>query len=301
MSHRSILVLTPVLIAPILLVACGRVSETQTEMLGPVDSATWDKEITNSIGMHFVRIPSGKFQMGSPENEEGRYSEEDLHPVEITRDFWMGIYEVTQGQYEKIMKTNPSTHSAKGEFKDKVKGMDTTDFPVERVSSFEAIQFLDRLSALPEERRAGRLYRLPTEAEWEYACRGGEASHQAFNFGNVRSTCYANLAFTLSDDQKTSLPSLGRTCKVGSYKPNGFGLYDMHGNVDEWCSDWYEKDYYQKSPLRDPTGPSEKADGRVCRGACFVEGMGRTAQRRWSLAEYGTFHIGLRAVLVPRQ
>jgi formylglycine-generating enzyme required for sulfatase activity len=108
------------------------------------------------------------------------------------------------------------------------------------------------LSELPAEKRAGRKYRLPSEAEVEYACRGGAPSYQVFHIGNSLSSMQANFNGNAPYGGAAKGPDLGRTCKVGSYKPNRFGLYDMHGNVWEWCSDWYGGDYYGKSPRRAP-------------------------------------------------
>jgi formylglycine-generating enzyme required for sulfatase activity len=216
-------------------------------------------EITNSIGMKLVRIPPGKFLMGSPIEEVGRFDHEDEHEVAITQPFYLGVYEVTQQEYEEVMGKNPSWFSPKGGGKDKVKGMASRSrqFPVENVSWEEVVEFCRKLSERTEERRTGRTYRLPTEAEWEYACRGGARETTPFHFGP-----------TLSPDQANISSRLGRTTVVGSYKPNAFGLYDMHGNIWEWCQDWHDEDYYKRSPPRDPPGP-EKGRHRVLRGGAW--------------------------------
>ena len=200
-------------------------------------------ELTNSIGMKLVLIPPGKFLMGSPKEEEHHeIDEEPRREVEISKPFYLGAFEVTQAQYRQIMGTNPSFYSPTGDAKDEVKGLNTDDFPVERVSWHDAKQFCVKLSALPAETKAGRVYRLPAEAEWEYACRAGTTT--PFHFGKSLSADQANF------DERVDLPGenkgewLGRTTKVGSYKPNAFGLFDMHGNVLEWCEDWYKRDYY---------------------------------------------------------
>jgi formylglycine-generating enzyme required for sulfatase activity len=146
--------------------------------------------------------------------------------------------------YEKVMGSNPSYFSAKGGGKDNVRGMDTRAFPVETVSWDEAVEFSRRLAALAEEARSGRSYRLPTEAEWEYSCRGGASSYQVFNpFGNSLSPTQANFDGNYPYGGAGKGAYLERTCKVGSYPANGFGLYDMHGNVWEWCADWYDENY----------------------------------------------------------
>ncbi|MFM7842603.1 MAG: formylglycine-generating enzyme family protein, partial [Planctomycetota bacterium] len=137
------------------------------------------KEITNSMGMKLVLIPKGKFLMGSPPTEAERGTDEQQHEVTISRDYYLGAYEVTQGQYMKVMGKNPSyfqgekvaeRHPTTGRV---VKDVDSSNFPVEQVSWEEAVEFCRRLSALPEEKKSGRVYRLPTEAEWEYGCRAG--------------------------------------------------------------------------------------------------------------------------------
>src|SRR5262249_10388969 len=149
---------------------------------------------------------------------------------------------------------NPSAFSAKGERKDRVKGMDTRRFPVESVSWYDAVEFCRRLSEKPEELQAGRVYRLPTEAEWEYACR---------ELG--RSSCYSYFCARLSSPQANFQgnqplgcapkgPLLQRTSRVGSYPPNALGLYDMHGNVREWCADWFDGEYRRNTPREDPQG-----------------------------------------------
>lgn len=139
---------------------------------------------------------------------------------------------------------------------------------VDTISNWEdAAEFCRRLSNLPEERKAGRHYDLPTEAEWEYACRAETTT--AFHYGKSLSSAQANFRGDEPYGGGDRGPNLGRTTKVGSYQPNAFGLYDMHGNVWEWCKDWYKEDYYRESPLRDPHGPA-KADKRV-EGGTHVE------------------------------
>ena len=138
------------------------------------------RAVTNSIGMKLVPIPGGKFVMGMPKTEEILYGNEAEHEVEITRAFHLGACEVTQGQYERVMGRNPSDFSPTGRMKAAVAGMDTKQFPVEGVEWAEAVEFCKRLSAMPGEAGAGRAYRLPTEAEWEYACRAGTTTRFAF-------------------------------------------------------------------------------------------------------------------------
>ena len=249
--------------------------------------------ISNSIGMKLVYIPKttpGTFRMGSPKEEKDRKEDEDEHEVEITKGFYLGMYEVTQGEYETVMKENPSYFSAQGDGNAKVKGLDTSRFPVENVSYEDAKTFCAKLSEVPEEKQKKRLYRLPTEAEWEYACRGGAASKTPFHFGK-----------SISPEQANFNNKLGQTCEVGSYKPNGFGLYDMHGNVWEWCSDWYAADYYGKSPRRDPQGSSSGGSSRVFRGGGWKDPASYcTAAFRYPSAPANTFpSVGFRLLAVP--
>ncbi|HZV04645.1 MAG TPA: SUMF1/EgtB/PvdO family nonheme iron enzyme, partial [Gemmataceae bacterium] len=233
------------------------------------------KTITNSIGMKFVFVGRGTFLMGSPENEHLRYPDEFQHEVEITRPFYMGAYEVTQEQYERVMGQNPSWFASSGEGKDKVQGIDTSQFPVETVSWKDTVEFCRRLSKLPEEKSIGRAYRLPTEAEWEYSCRGGRLFKNPsppFHFGNSLSSTQANFNNSpLGDASKE--PDLHRTTKVGSYSPNSLGLYDLHGNVSEWCADWFDAKYYERSPRQNPQGP-ENGELRVLRGGSWDYGGG---------------------------
>ena len=182
--------------------------------------------------------------MGAPEEEPGMNpGEELLHPVRISRTFYLGMFAVTQDEYQAIMNDNPS-HFQGGHL------------PVEHISWRQAKDFCKRLSARPEEKQAGRFYRLPTEAEWEYACRAGTST--AFSWGEDLS--HEQAAFV---DGTVAVPQ--PTVPVGTFPPNAFGLHEMHGNVWEWCQDWYKADYYQESPAEDPPGP-EDGDHHVLRG-----------------------------------
>jgi formylglycine-generating enzyme required for sulfatase activity len=265
------------------------------------------KEVTNSIGMKLVRIPRGTFWMGSTKEErEGVLAqikektmpdwlaaEGPQHEVEITKPFYLGVHEVTQAQYEKVMGKNPSWFRARGGGKDRVKAMVTSSFPVEQVSWEDAVAFCKKLSDLPAERRAGREHRLPTEAEWEYACRGGASSSTLFHFGSSLSFRQANVVgFRKGDD-------LARTCKIGNYLPNAWGLYDMHGNVWEWCADWYDERYYTGSPRQDPTGPTT-GKYRVLRGGSWFSDIRecRSAFRRGGDVGSRNRYIGFRVACV---
>jgi formylglycine-generating enzyme required for sulfatase activity len=220
------------------------------------------KELTNSVGIKLVLIPKGTFTMGSPIEEEGRYDSEVQHEVTISKDYYLGVTEVTQGQYEKVIGTNPSEFQ-----KQVILNGDSSMHPVEKVTWEDAVAFCKRLSELPDEKKAGREYRLPTEAEWEYACRAG--SDTAYHFGGSSKP---------SDDFAWFSNSNKQTHPVGQKKANAWGLYDMHGNVFEWCSDWLGE--YPKGAVSDPTGPKEGVL-RVFRGGSWNSGAasGRSATR----------------------
>jgi formylglycine-generating enzyme required for sulfatase activity len=257
------------------------------------------KTITNSIGMKFTYIPPGKFTMGSPKDEKYRSADEEEHEVEITKGFHMCVYEVTQQQYEKVMGKNPSYFRKDGDGKDEVKDQDTNDFPVENVSWEDAQVFIKKLNNLPAEKAKGRMYRLPTEAEWEYSCRGGSGVTTTFHFGNSLSSSQANFDGNFPYGAAAEGKCLERTCKVGSYKPNGFGLYDMHGNVFEWCQDYYDKKFYSTSSKKDPVNTKEGPD-RSFRGGswCYSGKLCRSALRRrlGPAARYDI--VGFRVALV---
>jgi formylglycine-generating enzyme required for sulfatase activity len=204
--------------------------------------------LTNSVGMELAWIPPGTFLMGSPRDEVNRGDDEEQHEVTITRAFYIGVHEVTQGQYEKVIGKNPAA------FKEGNGG--GANHPVDSVSWHDAEDFCKRLSELPAEKAAGRNYRLPTEAEWEYACRAGTTT--PYNDGDpARRRMLVTRSF------------FGETAAVGSQKSNRFGLYDMHGNVQEWCADWYGP--YPTGRQVDPTGPAT-GTGRVIRGGWHEDG-----------------------------
>jgi formylglycine-generating enzyme required for sulfatase activity len=247
-------------------------------------------KITNTIGMKLVLIPAGEFMMGSPESEEYHEDEEYQHRVRITKPYYLGVYEVTQEEYERVMGTSPSYFSSSGWGKDEVSGEDTSRFPVESVSWEEAVEFCRKLSSLPEEKAESRSYRLPTEAEWEYACRAGTTT--LYGFGDDPASLGEYAWKRDNSDRKTH--------PVGEKKPNAWGLYDMHGNVWEWCQDRYGEDYYAGSPTDDPPGP-EKGSGRVLRGgswSTFPRNC-RSAPRGWHTPGYRDSTYGFRVALGP--
>jgi uncharacterized protein (TIGR02996 family) len=256
--------------------------------------------LTNSIGMQLALIPPGSFFMGSLPQEGNRYADEQpRHPVEITRPFYLGVYQVTQEEYERVTGENPAWFSSTGGWQASAL-LDTSRFPVESVSWEFADRFCALLSELPRERRAGRVYRLPTEAEWEYACRGGAASAVPFHFGWTLSSYQANFDGNYPFDSFQG-PYLEHPTPVGSYRPNAFGLYDMHGNVWEWCQDWFGPTWYANSPVRDPQGPPE-GTARVHRGGSWYSyGWAcRAGQRSRGVSGEGNYRTGLRVVMETR-
>ncbi|HLQ79240.1 MAG TPA: formylglycine-generating enzyme family protein [Terriglobia bacterium] len=185
----------------------------------------------NENSIEFVKIAAGEFMMGCSESDDQCGDDEKpAHRVQLTKAFEMGKYEVTQAQWQSVMTSNPS--AMKGESR-----------PVETIAKTEAEEFLNRLNA----RNDGYHYRLPTEAEWEYAARAGTKGPYA---GKL-----ADIAWYADNSEDESHP-------VGMKKPNAWGLYDMEGNVREWVSDTYGRNYYSNSPVADPTGPPAGAGGR---------------------------------------
>jgi formylglycine-generating enzyme required for sulfatase activity len=213
------------------------------------------KRITNSIGMEFVLIPAGSFLMGSPSNEPGRENDETQHQVTIGKAFYLQTTEVTQRQWKSIMGNNPSYFSNCGD-----------DCPVEQVSWNDAQEFIRKLN----QKEGSNKYRLPTEAEWEYGARAGTTT--PFYTGNCISTDQANY----DGSNKLSGCSKGeyrqKTVRVKSFDPNAFGLYDMDGNVWEWCQDRYGD--YPSGLVTDPPGPAS-GQFRVLRGGSYGEGARR--------------------------
>ena len=242
--------------------------------------------LNNSIGMTFALIAPGQFQMGSPEGESGRREHENpQHDVSITKPYYFGVFAVTQGQFEKVTGKNPSAFTRNH--------YGGPDHPVETLTWDAAAKFCDRLSHIPDEQIHGRFYRLPTEAEWEYACRGGTTS--PFAFGDKitpKEVHYAAVgAFGKSGGQ-------ARTVDVGTLPENPFGLHDMHGNVQEWVNDWYDEYYYFDSPAEDPPGPAH-GTMKVVRGGCFTTFGNdcRSAARRGHAPNSASNTVGFRVVL----
>jgi uncharacterized protein (TIGR02996 family) len=271
----------------------GRVAELLNHGVSPVAA-----EVVNSIEMRLALIPPGCFRMGSPPSEVGRAGYEKAHEMEITKPFYLGVFPVTQAQWQAVMGSNPSYFSATGGGEDEVRGLDTSDFPVEMVSWEDAQAFLQRLAALGAEIGAWWGYRLPSEAEWEYACRAGAST--PFCLGSSLSSRQANFIGDYPYGGAGKGPCLRRTCAVGSYRPNAFGLYDTHGNVWEWCADWFGGDSYGQSAAKDPLGPAG-GFARVVRGGCWgSSGQGcRSATRHMDTPSSRSSGMGFRVVAGP--
>ncbi len=296
-------------------------------------------DLGGGVKMEMVLIPAGEFQMGSGESAEATaaffnktYGEnvltadpfKDEHPqhrVRITRPFYLGTYHVTRGQFRQFVKDSGyKTDAEKGvRFKgafgwdpDKKEfdlnekyswrnvGFEQTDeHPVVNVSWNDAVAFCKWLS-----KKEGKTYRLPTEAEWEYACRAGTTTRYysgddpetLAKVGNVADATFKakfpDWKYTIKADDGYVF-----TAPVGKFKPNAFGLYDMHGNAWQWCADWYGAEYYAKSPADDPTGP-DTGDDRVLRGGSWVFGpdFTRSAKRGRSTPVVRYYYIGFRVV-----
>jgi formylglycine-generating enzyme len=304
---------------------------------------------TNSIGMKLVEIPAGEFTMGAEEDPEDTLNafpywnpkwlvgEIPRHKVRITKAFLMARYEVSLNEF--LLFYHAANYKIEAERDEKPSwGYDTEgrlvksgrfrpwdpvgwkigmDHPVIYVTWNDAVAFCAWLS-----KKEGKTYRLPTEAEWEYACRAGSNSRYYFGnnleeihrFANVadsaRKALSPNIFIEPFDEElkqpetKFSAPFLGHgdsypwTAPVGKFEPNPFGLYDMHGNAMEWCSDWYDENYYQNSPVNDPQGPTT-GTARVVRGGGYGVAliMLRSAHRDSAVPSYRGCHLGFRVVL----
>jgi formylglycine-generating enzyme required for sulfatase activity len=242
---------------------------------------TEDCPLTNSIGMKFVYIEPGTFMMGSPTNESGRNSNETQHQVTLTKGYYMQTTEVTQGQWKAVMNNTPSYFRGCGD-----------NCPVEYVTWNDVQEFITALN----QKEKTDVYRLPTEAEWEYAARAGTTS--AYSFGNDSTQlskygnfCDSKCTYSWSNDNQND--HYKNTAPVKSYMPNAWGLYDMHGNVWEWCQDWYGS--YPDISVTDPGGPSSGSN-RVKRGGSWYSNAQscRSADRYNYSPGYRDYDIGLR-------
>lgn len=245
----------------------------------PTTTPTTTPSVSSALEPQMVAIKGGTFQMGSPESETDRGRDETQHTVTVS-NFSMGKYEVTQKQWRDVMGTSLSN------FKD------CDNCPVEQVSWDDIQEYLKKLNA-----KTGKKYRLPTEAEWEYACRAGTKT--PFNTGENLTTDQANYDGNYPYKNFPKGKNVGKTTPVGSFAPNAWGLYDMHGNVWEWCSDWYGGDYYKNSPVQNPQGPTT-GTYRVLRGGSWSD-VGRncrSSERNNNTPAYRDSR-GFRLVFVP--
>jgi eukaryotic-like serine/threonine-protein kinase len=241
------------------------------------------RRLSNSIGMEFVLVPRGSFWMGGGGIPGAKQ-------VEMPHEFYLGVYPVTQGQWEAVMGSNPSWFSRTGLGKGKVEKISDADlqqFPVENVSWENAQEFI-RKPYEQEKAPSGWVYRLPTEEDWEYACRGGASSQEECSFGfyldqptNDLSSTQANFDGNYPAGSAAKGPYLGRTTKVGSYQPNRLGIYDLHGNVWELTA-------------------SVKGSGHVLRGGSwdYYGTFCQAAHRDWAAPTLRSFHLGFRLARV---
>jgi formylglycine-generating enzyme required for sulfatase activity len=219
----------------------------------------------NGIQYDFAAIPAGAFKMGSPDS--GYQWERPIHTVKITKPFWICKTEVTQGLWKAVMGNDENDSNYKlGD-----------DYPVDQVFWFQCAEFTEKLNALV----GGNYFRLPTEAEWEYACRAGTTSER---YGDLNSIAWHG-------NNSGAMPH-----PVGNKQPNSWGLYDMLGNVEEWCQDWWGEDYYSQSPSQDPTGPAS-GTRKVLRGGNwngFPEDVRSSYRHSYNAPNYSSYYIGFR-------
>jgi len=249
-------------------------------------------DISHTVSMTLALIPAGTFMMGSPVDEKGRSDDEGpQHAVTISEPFYLGAVEVTQAQYEEVMGKNPS----------EIKG---GNLPVDRISWDDANTFCRKLSKM-----TGKEFDLPTEAQWEYACRAGTTTRFSFGekdedlgkFGNFcDKSCRRGFTFLADHDYDDGADT---ATPVGSYKPNAWSLYDMHGNVWEWCQDWYSKDSYRNAAQSDPMGVPA-GTSHVIRGGSWYDSPSRycrSAYRTGRGPGCAYAGIGMRVVMRPPQ
>jgi formylglycine-generating enzyme required for sulfatase activity len=266
-----------------LLMVCA----VMTMLAGAASQKDLSLDLGGGMTMELVRIPHGTFRMGSRDSDrDADKREKPVHQVTITRDYYLGKYLVTQEQYKKVMGKNPSSFSTTGVRKNLVIGADTRRFPVESVTWDEANEFCKKLS-----RATGRECALPTEAEWEYGCRAGTNTRY---FCGDNADCLREFAW----DMPQLVGLRGTPHEVGKKRPNPWGLHDMQGNVCQWCADWFQEDYYKKSPKDDPCCliPSQS---RVFRGGAWLHEPvnRRCASRGEGLPASRGFYTGFRVAV----
>ena len=246
----------------------------------PGDVQTLD--LGGGVTLELVWCPPGTFMMGSPESEPEQGSKETQHQVTLSKGFWMGKYEVTQEQWKQVMGSNPSFFTGDARL------------PVEQVSWKDCQEFIDKLNS----RVSGGGFRLPTEAQWEYACRAGTTTR--FSFGQNLSTEQANYNGNYASGNMREGVYRRKTTVVGNFPANSWALHDMHGNIREWCSDWYDRNFYGQSPECDPENTTE-SEARVLRGGdwCHDPWVCRSAGRFMGRPPDRDNWIGFRVVHVP--
>ena len=250
-----------------------------THWVGPVEGQPWTLDMGNGVTLEFVWMAPGTFVMGSQDCERDRQDEETPHDVTLTHGFWMGKYEITQTQWRQIMGNDPSHFEGPAK-------------PVECVSWYDGQIFAQRLTG----RHPGVHFRLPTEAEWEYACRSTQS--RAFYFGWSLNASQANFDGNYPYRSAKGIYR-GETVDVGKFEPNGSGLFDMHGNVYEWCQDWYG--LYATTPVTNPVGPA-MGFAKILRGGCWNSdgGFCRSAFRERNHPACRSPNNGLRLVATLR-
>lgn len=264
----------------------NKYGDEPSQVMGPENSrpagAGFTLMLPGNVPIEYVWCPAGSFVMGSPESEVGRGRRENQHQVTLSRGFWTARFPTTQEQYSAVCGTNPSLFKG-------------SNRPVERVDWYDAMEFCQRLSEITTlSRPAGFSCSLPTEAQWEYACRAGTVS--ALNNG-LEITSENHLCTSLDPVAWYRFNSDEETHEVGQKLANTWGVFDMHGNVCEWCLDRFG--YYSRGPVTDPVGATE-GEFRVHRGGswCFRSGICRSANRSVMNCSYSLVNLGFRSVLV---
>ena len=231
--------------------------------------------LPGGVNLELAWCPPGRFVMGDAQSEYD--AEKPAHEVRLTKGFWMGVTPVTQAQWEAVLGNNPSYFKG-------------PQLPVEQVSWEDAVEYCDRLSELLEAKESGWRYRLPTEAEWEYACRAGTTTVYHSGDGEAALREVGWFAGNSGDS----------TRPVGELVANAWGLYDLHGNVWEWCEDWYSFTAYQRGDCTDPSGPSS-GSVRVDRGGSWYYSAEycRAANRYGDTPTSTSSNLGVRLARVP--
>ena len=284
MCSRLRLLTGLVLCGALVLVACGD-EDSPTSAGGRGDSPGDAKRFSlpGGAAMEFVWIERGTFLMGSPPSEKGRESLEEspVHEVEISEGFWLGRYEVTQGQWEAVMGSRP--------WSGEEYGVSDPSHPAVGISWEDVQAFIEELNGAS----GSGLYRLPSEAEWEYACRAGTRARWSFGDNERQLTDYAWYRENAWDVGE-------RYAQVGLKGANPWGLHDMHGNVWEWVQDWHDSDYYDRSPRVDPPGPMT-GSYRVIRGGNFglIARYMRSASRHYFWPVRRADVVGVRLLRTP--